>query len=335
MNKAAEKICEAHVAFELEQWRGETLLKRLQEDIAAGWKYASSLKLKDVTDAKRISAIAQRRILDQPVSEELAATIGDIARHLIALPINKKTRLDEVISDELFESGVSLAADMHHIREQIIRQGVRSPVFEMLIADNLYQGIRDYVTKENLVTQKLPGVSKLIGRGTGALSKATGMGDKIDAGLRTYIDANVPKLVKQSEQFLQQALTDERIREVAGEIWGVARNSNLSIGELLRDDDIDALVGFGRESWGQLRESKYLHKLVAEGIGNYFKANGKRNLTELLADLNVDEAVLQQELAEMVPPVIDVMDKGGFLEATIRRRLEPFYADKATAKMLG
>lgn len=334
MDKNTERAYEAHVAFELKQWRGKTLLKQTQAEVSAFWTWAEQTSLAELTDAKRIEALTERRILGQPLSDGLAATIADITKKLISLPVNKKTSAGDVLSDELVMDGVARLANAEQLREATISQIVRSPVFKSLIADNLYQGIRDYVTKENIVTQKMPGVSKLIGVGTGALSKRMpGMGEKLDQGLRHYIDSNVPKLVEQSEQFLQQSLSNERITEVAADLWQVLKESPLSISEYVDQADVDSLAEYSQQVWEELRQSKYVQSLVSQGIKQYFRKQAKRSLNELLADLNLDEAALQTEAASLVPQVVAAMDSQGYLEATLRRRLSAFYSAKSTAKL--
>ncbi|MDX1495933.1 MAG: hypothetical protein R3352_00105 [Salinisphaeraceae bacterium] len=326
-----ETVLEAHVAFELKQWRGKTLEKRIKEDIKAFWEWADDVRVDELSSAERVTDIAKRLVHDMPLPEDIAGIIGTIAKHLVNLPVNRETRVADVIDAELYEEGTELIIELRELREQAIRQGVNSPVYGTLVSEILYNGIRDYLTSDNAVTQKIPGVSSLLNKGAGAISKRI---PDLENRLRSSVEKNLNRTIRQSEKFLLDMLTDERIRHISEELWEMIQHSHLSVADVISNDDIDEIVAFGMKVWLHLRETDYLVETIREGIEHFFDEYGEYSVAALLDSIGVNKKLLQTEALTSVPPVIAVLDESGFLEATIRRRLEPFYNSKEAAKLL-
>ncbi|MGB1581649.1 MAG: hypothetical protein ACPHER_09095 [Nevskiales bacterium] len=327
-----ETVLEAHVAFELKQWQGKTLEKRIKEDLKAFWAWADEVRVDELSSAERVTDIAQRLVHDMPLPEDLAEVIGSIAKHLVSLPVNRETRVADVIDADLYNDGTELLINLRELREQAIRQGVKSPIYGTLVSEILYNGIRDYLTSDNAVTQKIPGVSSLLNKGAGAISKR--MPD-LENRLRSSVEKNLNRTIRQSEKFLLDMLTDERIRHISEELWDMIQHSHLSVADLISNEEIDDIVAFGMKIWLHLRETDYLVEMVREGIEHFFDQYGEYSIAALLDSIGVNEKLLQTEALTSVPPVIAVLEESGFLEATIRRRLEPFYNSKEAAKLLG
>ncbi len=330
-DKAAEAL-EAHVAFELARWQGDALQDGIREEVSAFADWSRQLNLNAITDAGRIQRVADERVLHGDLPDELVSAIRGIADHLIGLPVNRETRLGDVIDDEIFDAGVELAIDLRHIRQEIIRQSVESPLYAMLVGEILYNGIKSYLS----ATARIASSSKLLSKGTRMLSKGlSALDDQVERRLRNWIEENSGALAKQSRKFLDHALTDERIREVAEEVWNDLRESPMSIRDALRDDDLDAISEFLRQAWLQLRETEYVKALVDEGIGEFFRLHGDTPVHELLQMVGVTPEVLEREALAFAPDLVEAAAQSGALEAMIRRRLEPFYRSEAAAALFG
>ena len=79
MNSAGEAIFEAHVAFELEQWRGKGATQRLQDEVDAVWKWADQTTLETLVSVDTVRGAAERlaRLADRAVREADEAVIWD------------------------------------------------------------------------------------------------------------------------------------------------------------------------------------------------------------------------------------------------------------------
>lgn len=331
MNSSCEKLLDAHIAFELSQWQGKTLDRRLKEESKAFWTWANSISLNQFSSAEQIIDIARRFTADMPLPEEIAGIIGTVAKHLVALPVNRETRVTDVMPDTLITEGVELIVELRHLREEIIHQSVNGPLYSTLVTEILYNGIRDYMTSENALTQKVPGMGKLIKKGGDALSRRI---PNLEERLRGFIEKNMENTVAQSERFLLNALSDERIRHIAEEIWEMTKRSHLSVAEILNEDEVDAIVAYGFRLWLHLRETDYLQALIAEAIEKVFEEYGETKLSRLLTRVGVTKKLIEHETLTIGPQLVSVLQESGYLEATIRRRLEPFYASPQAASLL-
>lgn len=325
MNSQCKAMLEAHVTFEHKQWQGKTLNKRLREESKAFWGWAESVTLNDFSNAAQVTDIARRFTAEMPLPDELAGIIGTIAKHLVELPVNLDTSVAEVISDELFDEGVELMVELKHLREEVVRQSINGPLYATMVSEILYNGIRDYLTSDNAIAQKVPGMSKLIKKGGDALSKRM---PNLEERLRGFIEKNMENTVTQSEKFLLNALSDERLRHIAEEIWELVQESHLSVAQVLNEDEVDAIVAYGLRFWLELRETDYLQALIGEAIEKVFTEYGDTTLSELLCRLGVTRKLIEKETLTLGPQLVKVLEDSGYLEATIRRRLEPFYNSK-------
>lgn len=321
----AASLLEAHVAFELGQWRGEALDVRIREEVAAFNAWSGQLTLADFSDAERIQELARERVLGGDLPDALIQTIQSIAEHLIGLPVNRETRLRDVVDDEIFNAGVELAIDLRHVRQEIIGRAVESPLYAMLVGEILYNGIKAYLAAS----------SKLLGKGASMLGRGlSALDNQVEKRLRAWIATNSGPLARQSRKFLDHALTDQRIREVAEEVWNDLRESPMSIREALQDGDLDAITEFSSQAWLHLRDTEYVRELVDEGIAEFYRLNGSTPVRELLDMVGVSADVIEREAVSLTPRLIAAADRAGELEAAIRRRLEPFYASDGLQQAL-
>lgn len=326
------ELLEAHVAFELGQWQGGALQAGITDEVAAFCAWSETLTLNQITSAARIQQVARERVLAGDLPEELSETINAITRHLIDLPVNKETRVQDVVDDRIFDAGVDLAIELRHLRQEIIGQAVESPLYAMLVAEILYNGIKSYLS----ATAKMASGSKLLSKGTKMLSKGLSvLDDQMEKRLRSWIEENSGTLARQSRKFLDHALTDERIREVAEEVWKDARRSRMSISEALHDGDIEAISEFSRQAWLHLRETEYVRELTDEGIAEFFRRSGDTPVIELLAMVGLNQEILEREAQSFAPRLVEAARESGALEAMIRRRLRPFYESDQAAALLG
>lgn len=335
MDRRARQLLEAHVAFELEQWQGEALEAQLDAEVGALWSWAGKTRLDAVTSAARVRATAQRLVIDMPLPESLATLIGDIAGHLIALPLHRETRVEEVVDKDLFDDCIEQIIDLRHLRNVLIRRLSDSPLYAMLASELLYYGIKDYVFSEKGLTRAVPGVSALLSKGSSAVNKRLpGLEAQVEKRVRAYLESNMARTLQRSEAIMLNALTEERLRSLAAEIWAAARDVRLSPDDLVTGDDAEALAAFGLDIWRRLRRTDYVAALIDAGIERFFARHGRLRLATVCKRVGITEALLRQEALAVVPPLAASARETGYLEGFIRRRLEPFYRSRAAAASL-
>lgn len=328
MTDKTEALLEAHVAFELAQWR-DNGAENAAEEIKAFFAWASKTPLNKLTTAARVKDISYRLVIDMPLPDTIAEVIGDIAGHLIQLPLNKKTQIGEVVDEALYEATIEQILALSELRDAVVAGSIESPLFSMLVSDILYNGIRGYLTAG---TEKLGSVSGLLGKGAGALGKR--LDSQMEPRLRGYIESNAKVIAAQSQTFLQNALTEERIRELGEEIWGAVQRSHLSIAAVIDEDEIRRFATYGQQVWMSLRDTEYVSEMIYAGIDEFFNQHGKKNIAEVLALVGVDEALVAAEAEQILPELLAALSDTDYLEGLIRRRLTPFYQSKELAAAL-
>ena len=336
MNETARELLDAHVAFELRQWRGKALERHLAREVGHLWDWAGETPLAAVADAATVRGAARRLVLERSLGEDLAAEVGAIARHLVAHPVNRETTVADVIDRELFDRGADLVADLEDLRERLIRRALHGRLYRMLASDLLYHGIKGFLFSDRALLQRIPGVSSLLRKGAGSVNKRLpGLEAQIERQVRAYLEGNLERTLRHSETFLLGTLTAERIHALADEVWAAAADRTLAADDVLDVDETEALTDFGLAVWERLRASDYVRTLVDAAIDDFYGRWGDRPLTEAAAIVGIGRDTLEREALALAPPVVDALRESGYLEALIRRRLEPCYASKAAARLLG
>jgi len=330
LDPRARVLLEAHVGFEIEQWKGKGAAKRLRGEIDTIWAWAEKTPLQALVDVDSVRGAAERLALDMDLPDRLAAVIGAIADDLIRLDINKTTRVQDVVDESLFEEGVSLFVELEELRSRLIKRLLDSPVYTALASDVLYQGIKDYIFADSGAIKSIPGVSSLIKGSTSAVSKRLpGLEAQVEKRVRAYIENNTAKTLARSEELLLESLDETRIRAIAAEIWSEIHDSPLSIDDVIDADELQKLVDYGLRVWKELRQTQYLGELVDQAVVSYFERYGDTPITELLSHVGVDRDLLCQEADTLAPVVIEGLAQSGLLEPLVRGRLEAFYSSKA------
>lgn len=334
MNKA-QKLLEAHLQFELDRWTDENCGEDLDVLLDALWDWAGDTSVEQMLSAETAVDAVLRWVDDWYLPDTLTVLLGSLAKRLIHLPINQETRLEDVIDDQLIEAGVDLLVDLERLREALITQATQSPLYAMLISNVLYSGIRDYLSGESGVAQKVPGMSSLLSKGASALNKRMpGLEAAIEDRLRKYIASNAQKSIRGSRKFLLEALNAEQLRKLAEQIWDNSRQTQLTVAELLEDDEIDRLVSFGLAIWQDLRQTEYIQELIREAVYGFYDGYGNEDLRVLLQHLGLNRDGLLAEARRLIPSLLRNAHDSGLLQSWLELRLRPFYASAACAKLL-
>lgn len=332
----AEALLNAHVQFELKRLSGKKAAADIAPLVDELWSWASATTLNELIDRDLATDSVLRWIEDWYLPDTVTVLLGALAKRLIHLPINQQTRLGDLVDDELCEAGVDLIVDLQRLREQLISQATNSPLYAMLISNVLYSGIRDYVaSSSDAMQKKVPGMG-LLSKGASALNKRVpGLEGALEERLRSFIQSNTARSIRNSRQFLLDALGPEQIRQLAEEIWADAKDVQLTVSELLDDDEIDRLISFGLAIWQDLRQTDYIAELAREIISGIFDSYGEQKLDTVLEHIGLDLGTLRDEATTLGPALLRRAHDNGLLALWLELRLRPFYESRACAKLLG
>ena len=321
-------MLEAHVQFELRRFNADNLRATLEEEIAALFVWFDQVKLQEVVHAAQVTELITRNVVELPLSAEIVDFIQENAIIVLEFLQEDKTRVEEILPRPIFDQATATIGNLETLRRAIIHQVVSSSAYSMLIAHVLYHGIKGYVLAENTLTRNVPGLSSFVKLGQNALSSAAPKLEKnIDRQLITFINGNIKETIADSEVFLDTALDEKVMRQVADEIWAANAASELTqVAGYLDARSLEGLVTVARDFWLHYRQTQLFHDLVAGVVHSFFRRYGKQSIAALLAEFGITQAMIVQEAYLASAPVAAKTVASGYLEESIRRRLGAFYA---------
>lgn len=325
----AKKILDAHVKFELARWTGDARNEQIADEVDAAFTWLSTVRLNQLFTSAELAETATKYSQQYDVTDELLAMIGAAARSAYMVASKDQTRIKDVVPVDSYRGLASAVIDMQDLREEITRQITTSEVYSKLMGHVVYQGIKNYLQAENVFARKLPGASALMKMGQSAInSAAPKLEQAVDKQLAAFVNANIQDNIRESKQYMDKVLDERALKAVAAELWD--KNADLTFAELtslIPVDVIDEVNAAGRQSWLHVRAQEFFSAVVGRVIDDFLKENGKRKVTDILADAGITKEFATDIAIDIAGPIIDKAVADGFLEARIRARLEPFYTD--------
>jgi hypothetical protein len=334
----AKKLLDAHV-----DWWEDTLSDtgvleaRIRSLLAVVLADFERLKLKDVVTVAQVQKTARTYAIELDLKGGLPELVRGVANDLYAAPVIDETRIQDVLPEAHFIDMLDKALEFESLRSKLVHAVLASPFYKTFASDLLYRGIRDYVTTQGEVANKIPGAGSMMKLGKSVLARAKpDLENSMEQGLRKYIARTIEGTSERSADLFLAKLDSETLRGMGMEIWQDIKRLPL---RALRDDitqtDIEDLFVLGYAYWGDLRNTKVFGGLLDAGIESFFSQYNDQTLATLLDDLGVTEEMMVTEAMRYAPPVIKTLKKKKMLRPLIEHELADFYASPAVAKILG
>jgi hypothetical protein len=322
-----QALLDAHVAFELRRWQGEVLRSLVAEEVEALYAWLATVRLNEVVQPAQVVAFIRRIVIELPISPEIIDSIRESVQVIFELLREDATPIEAIAPRSLYDRVAERIIGMEALRREVTHQVVTSPVYTTLLSNVLYQGLKGYVLSENSLSRKIPGASSLVKFGQSALSSAAPQLEKaIDRQLTSFIHDNLQEIIAESERFLNSALNEKALREVADDLW--TTNAQTTMATLTGYTDaalIDAAVALVRDFWLHFRQTPLFLEIVEQLVRNIFLRHGKKPVASLLAELGVTPSLITAEVYAFAAPAASTALQSGYLEQRIRARLAAFY----------
>lgn len=328
MNNTLNNLLEAHLAFTLNRLQGDALSQFIDEEISALHTWLTNTCLNDLTNEERVFAALKRNIIDAPLSPELITYSSNLAAHLAAQPINKDTRIGDLVDDKKVRQAIQHGAELDELRATLIHNTLHNPMYRMLVSETLYNGIRDYFTTS---AKKVPGMGSLLNKSADLLSKR--MPD-MEERVRQYISNNLSSITAKTEAFLTTNLTRSRVQELGNDIWALIKPIKLDIDGQVHADDIATALNFSLQFWEDLRKTDYFTSQLRTSVAYGFATYGDQPIATLLNDLGVTETRLRGEANAILPALLTTDSAKAYLAERLRAQLQAFYQSDAAAQAL-
>ena len=247
-------------------------------------------------------------------------------------PLNDSTTIEEVIPVLTIDSIAQYVAGKAGHRQRLIQTIVNNPAFSALITQLIQHSIQDYLDN-SVMSKRVPGVGHFMKMGKSVLETVTD--SNLNETIGHYLQKNILKISQMSEKVLNQHFNDDKLYHFQANLWHKIKLMPISV---LRNyfevQDLPQTVGLGHEIWDHIRQTPYLKQQIHDGVYAWYARNQERTFDLLLRDLNIDEDLIQNELNNLLTPVLQQVIQTGYLRQRARAHLEKFYYSEQVHEIL-
>ena len=336
MNDLLAQLLDAHVEYELDRLRDGAWRQTIETEVNAAFDWMQTVRLGDIITPEQVLWTIRRCVVEYPVPDDTPGLIAETGRHLLAADANKKTVLKDIFCREQFDDVVDKVAGRKEARDLLIRRMVTGPAYAALISDVLYNGIKAYLLAENIITQKVPGVSSLIKLGKYAVNKTMRpIEAMVEARIKKFIESNIDGSLRRSEKTLSAYFNETRITDAADRIWRTVAGTPLSrYLSPINAIELKDFIAVGHDVFLHFRKTPYFTAVCTDLVYFLFEKYGDRQLDVLLADVGISRELVIEEISESASVGIEKALSTGYLETRIRERFAAFYGSKKAGSVV-
>lgn len=288
--------------------------------------------LQQIWSFDQINALLQKQILNTPASQFLIEQIAEHIKFALIHPANDSTTIAEIIPVLTIDKIAQYVASKQGHRQRLIHTMVNNPAFSAMISQLIQHAIQDYLDN-SVIAKSVPGVSRFMKMGKSVLENVTDT--NLDNAVSKYLQKNILKLSQMSETVLNQHFDDHKLYHFQANLWHKIKALPVSVlKNYVEVQDLPQTVAMGHEIWDFMRQSEYMKQQVHDGIYAWYVRNAERPFDLLLRDLNIDEALIQHELQNLLNPIVQQMIESGYIRERSRLYLEQFYYSSEALKIL-
>ena len=324
-----EQLIEAHLDF-LEQEFSHTAT--IETEFLNFYQWFRKQPLQKIWSFEQINALLQKQILTTPASSFLIEQIAEHLHFALVHPLNKDTKIADVIPVLTIDKIAQYVAGKSDHRQRLIKKVVNNPAFSAMITQLIQHSIQDYMDN-SVMAKRVPGVSRFMKMGKSVLETVTD--SNLDETIAHYLQKNILKLSQMSEHVLNQHFDNEKLYHFQANLWHKVKDMPLTVlKNYIEVQDLGNTVNLGHEIWDHIRQTDYLKQQVHDGVYAWYIRNQERPFDLLLRDLNIDEALIQHELQQLLAPVVQKLVSSAYLRERARAYLEKFYYAETAQKIL-
>ncbi|MCL6246102.1 MULTISPECIES: hypothetical protein [Acinetobacter] len=288
--------------------------------------------LRQIWSFDQINALLQKQILNTPASQFLIEQIAEHIKFALIHPANDSTTIAEIIPVLTIDKIAQYVASKQGHRQRLIHTMVNNPAFSAMISQLIQHAIQDYLDN-SVIAKSVPGVSRFMKMGKSVLENVTDT--NLDNAVSKYLQKNILKLSQMSETVLNQHFDDHKLYHFQANLWHKIKALPVSVlNNYVEVQDLPQTVAMGHEIWDFMRQAEYMKQQVHDGVYAWYVRNAERPFDLLLRDLNIDEALIQHELQNLLNPIVQQMIESGYIRERSRLYLEQFYYSSEALKIL-
>lgn len=323
-----EQLIEAHLDF-LEQEFGTS--STVQNECQSFFDWFKSQTLQDLWQVEQLQQLIQQQILNTPFSDFFIEQCATHLHFALSHDINDSTKIEDIFDVMAIDRLAQYISSKSEHRIQLVHNIVNHPSFSALISQLIQHTLQDYL--DHSMNKRVPNVGRFMKMGKSVLETVTD--SRLDDTIANYLQKNILKLSQLSEQVLNQHFDDEKLYHFQANLWHKIKNQPLSV---LKNyvvlEDLPQITDLINQFWEYLRQSDYLKQQLHDGIYTWYIRNQQRPFDLLLQDLNIHADLLQNELYNLIEPLIFRLVSTGYFRQRARTLLVKFYYSDATRTLL-
>ena len=328
-NPMIEQLIDAHLEFLDHEF---SQAKIIEDEFSHFHQWFRKQRLEDIWTFEQINQLIQKQILATPASSFLIEQISEHIRFALVHPINETTKIADVIPVLTVDKIAQYVASKSGHRERLIKTVVNNQAFSAMVTQLIQHSIQDYLDNSAMV-KSVPGVSSFMKIGKSVLETVTD--SNLENTINNYLQKNIQKLSQMSEHVLNNHFDDNKLYHFQANLWHKIKDKPLSVlKSYIETQDLPKTVEMGHEIWDFIRQTDYLKQQVHDGIYAWYARNQQRSFDLILRDLNIDEALVENELQHLLTPIIQHMVSTEQLKNRARYYLEKFYYSESAQKIL-
>jgi len=328
-NPIIDQLIEAQLDFLDQEFSQKTTI---QSEFSEFYHWFRKQQLKDLWSFEQIYHLIQTQILDTAASPFLIEQITEHIRFALIHPSNDQTTIEDIIPVVTIDHIAQYVASKSEHRKALIKRITNNPAFSTMVTQLIQHSIQDYLDN-SLMNKKVPGVGRFMKMGKSVLESVTD--SNLDDTVANYLQKNIIKLSQLSETVLNQHFNDEKLYQFQANLWHKIKKLPVNVvRNYIEVNDLPKTVGMGHEIWEHIRKTDYLKQQVHDGVYAWYARNQERSFDLFLRDININEELIQNQLTELLTPIIQEMVQSKHLRERARHYLEKFYYSEQVKNIL-
>lgn len=331
----AQQLLDAQVAFHLERLTGDRLedtVTRLAEGLLDA---AEGQQIADLVDAAVIRDVVTRALTDVPASGGVSGFV-ELAREVLRDGPSEPFPLADVVEREQVERVLDEAIALTPVLERALERLTASPLVGAMATRFMGRIVSEALAANQAIADRVPGLGSLLSFGTRAAAGVVGAADKqLDGLLADTAGKGGAMAIRSMNRIVLDTLRDPTTREAVLQVWDLVASSPVrGLGEHVSEDEVDGVVDAVHDLVVTTLAAPQTVALGHAVVDGFFERFGGYTPGELLAELELDRAVLVADLVRLAPSVVGGLVESGALESMLRAELAPFYESEAVAGLL-
>ncbi len=329
-----QKLLEAHIQFELQQWQPEQLSASLRNELLAIHEWLESIRLQDLVTPEILQETLSQIFSQQATQEQVLELIRDGGQRMRGYLETHAVFVETLIPRAIPDLIVERLSEADDLRDQMIHEFVNSSIYAKLLSEVLYNSLKNFMLNENMFTKKIPGASKILKFGQQFMTQS-GLEESLEKPIKEFIQHQIQESIRLSETFLKSGIDSEMLGEWKDQLWeAVAEQDLAELWDKIPESSSDIVADAAETWWEHLQETVLVEDFVEESVKMIFERYGELSVKNLIARYGWDEEGFVKEGIHLLTPWFQQAFETGFLEQRIRSHLEPFYQSETVAAIL-